>query len=345
MELNRRQTRVLVTVVDEFIATAMPVGSSKVAKKSGLSLSAASIRAMMADLKANGFLEQPHTSAGAVPTTLGLRYYLDNVFTLKDLDESDQALISSALGRSGMEVSAVLKDASRLLSRFSRQVSLVVTPAFDRVRWRRIDFVPLGGDMVMAILVLDGAIVQKRMIRLPENISGKDLSRYAEYLNNLFQDKTVLKAQIHILKELEQARNSLDDLSDKALELARKLLEQKDEQDFLVEGTSNLVANPEFSDIQTMRDLLGLLDERSNLLSLLTKTMREKGICISLGAELSLCDFEDFGVIASPYLVGNTPVGMVGVIGPRRMDYTYLAPMVDYTAQVLTRIFMQLGCR
>lgn len=342
MELNRRQIKILVTVVDEFIATALPVGSSKVAKKCGLSLSSASIRAHMAELKANGFLEQPHTSAGAVPTTMGLRYYLDNVFKLKTLDESEQALVNSALGRSGLEISSVLKEASRLLSGFSKQVSLVVTPAYDKVRWRRVEFVSLGGGVVMAILVLDGAIVQKRMIRLDENLSRQDLQRYADYLNRVFQDKTVLKAQIHILKELEQARNTLDELSGKALGLAKSILEQKSEQDFLVEGTSNLVANPEFSDVGTMRDLLFLLDERSSLLSLLTKTMRERGMTIFFGAELSISDFEDYGVIASPYRVGDIPVGMVGVIGPKRMDYNYLAPMVDYTAQVLTRIFMQL---
>lgn len=339
MALLPREREILALVVEGCAAQASPVGSKDVARRSGLGLSPATVRSVMADLKERGFLEQPHTSAGALPTAQGLRHYLDFSLPQSAPGRTEQELITGTLGQAGLEIEDILRQASRILASISRQASMVVAPSRDPARWKQIDFVSVGPGLVMALLVLQGGLVQKRLIRCEEDYSSDDLTAFGNYLNHLFADLTVEKAQTHILRELKEAGDALSTLSRSALALARDLMAEEDEREMFVEGASSLVGRPEFTDLAHMRGLLTFLEERGRLLSLLTRTMRERGITITLGQEANLEPVQDCGLVSSTYAVKGQPAGVVGVLGPMRMDYAYVVPVVDFTARVLTSMF------
>jgi heat-inducible transcriptional repressor len=342
MALLPREREILALVVEGCAAQATPVGSRDVARRSSLGLSPATVRSVMADLKERGFLEQPHTSAGSLPTAQGLRHYLDFSLPQSAPGRTEQELITGTLGQAGLEIEDILRQASRILASISRQASMVLAPSRDPARWKQIDFVSVGPGMVMALLVLQGGLVQKRLIRCEEDYSSDDLTAFGNYLNHLFADLTVEKAQAHILRELKEAGDALSTLSllsFRALALARDLMAEEDEREMFVEGASSLVGRPEFTDLEHMRGLLTFLEERGRLLSLLTRTMRERGITITLGREANLEPVQDCGLVSSTYAVKGQPAGVVGVIGPMRMDYAYVVPVVDFTARVLTSMF------
>ncbi len=339
MPLLPREREILALVVEGSVAQAGPVGSRTVAARSSFALSAASVRSIMADLKERGYLEQPHTSAGCLPTAQGLRHYLDFSLPQAAPGRTEQALITERLDQAGLEISDILRQASRLLATISRQASMVVAPIRDTARWKQIDFVPVGQGLVMALLVLQGGMVQKRLIRCDEDYSTDDLIAFGNYLNHLFADLSVEKAQAHILRELKEAGDAISTLSWRALALARDLMKDEEERELYVEGTSSLLGRPEFPDLGQMRELLTFLEERGRLLSLLTRTMRERGIAITLGREADLDAFQDCGLVSSAYQVKGQPAGVIGIIGPMRMNYAYVVPVVDFTARVLTTMF------
>ena len=338
MPLDAREHTVLTTIVDQYIADAAPVGSRAVARISGLTLSAASIRNTMADLTDNGFLDQPHTSAGRVPTAKAFRYYLDTVLQRPALAESDRMLIEEHLGSAGLELTDILRHASKLLSSFSRQVSMVLAPAKDDVRWRHIDFTLVSPGLVMAVLVLEGGLVQNRLVEAEPGLTLDDLTTFGNYLNHHYTGRTLGEVRASLVSELDGARRRLKGMYRRALHLARDAFAADLERDFFFDGASNLPGQPEFADLDNMRELLHLLEERTRLLELLDRTMEGGRIKVSLGRETRLAGCPDYGLIASPFGGGEHSLGVVGVIGPLRMDYSRVVPLVDYTARLLSRV-------
>lgn len=338
MTLDDREHTVLTTIVGQYIADAAPVGSRAVARISGLALSPASIRNTMADLTDSGFLDQPHTSAGRVPTAKAFRYYLDTVLKRPALAESDRRLIEDHLGSAGLELTDILRQASRLLSSFSRQVSMVLAPAKDDVRWRHIDFALVSPGLVMAVLVLDGGLVQNRLVEAEPGLTQDDLVAFGNYLNHHYTGRTLGEVRTSLLSELDGARRRLKGMYRRALRLARDAFAADVERDFFFDGASNLPGQPEFADLSNMRELLHLLEERTRLLELLDRTMEGGRVKVSLGRETRLEGCPDYGLIASPFGGGETSRGVVGIIGPLRMDYARVVPLVDYTARMLSQV-------
>jgi len=336
--LDAREHTVLTTIVDQYIAEATPVGSRSVARISGLALSPASIRNTMADLTDTGYLDQPHTSAGRVPTAKAFRYYLDTVLRQPVLAEDDRRLIEDHLGSAGLELTDILRQASRLLSSFSRQVSMVLAPAKDDVRWRHIDFALVSPGLVMAVLVLEGGLVQNRLVEAEPGLTQDDLTTFGNYLNHHYTGRTLGEVRANLVRELDGARRRLKGMYRRALRLARDAFASDLERDFFFDGTVNLPGQPEFADLGNMRELLHLLEERTRLLELLDRTMEGGRIKVSLGRETKLDVGPDYGFIASPYGGGEHSRGVVGIIGPLRMDYARVVPLVDYTARMLSQV-------
>jgi heat-inducible transcriptional repressor len=336
MRLSEREIQVLTTIVEHYVQTAVPAGSRTVSRKSGLNLSAASIRNTMADLTELGFLEQPHTSAGRVPTALAFRFYLDTVLGAPMLGEPEQRLIREHLGSAGLELSDLLRRSSRLLSGFSNQISMVLAPAHEDVRWRRIEFVAVSPGLVMAILILQGGLLQNRLIKVEQEITPDDLVRFGNYLNHFFTGKTLTEVRLQVLRELSGARERMDLIYRRALSLARSAFEAESEREVFIEGTTSVLIRPEFTDIENMRDLLRLLEDRSRLLELLDRTIEGGRIRITLGQEVQMEELRDYGLVSSPY--GEEGRGVLGVIGPLRMDYAKVVPLVDFTARMLTEL-------
>ncbi len=340
MPLLDREQAVLTTIIEAYVASAAPVGSRAVSKLSPLGLSPASIRNIMADLTDAGYLAQPHTSAGRVPTAQAFRFYLDTVMRLAPVSAHDQRRIADDLSTAGHDVGDMLRRASRLLSGLSLQVAMVVAPNESSARWKRIDFSLLNAGLVMVLLVLQGGLVRTRIIETDPDVTADDLVSYANYLNHLFADLTVAQARTRLVAEMEQARRTLDDLCRRALTMAQRAFEQQREAacEVIVDGTPNILSQPEFTDAEHVRELMRVLEERTILLELLDKTANELKTVITIGDESDRTVLAELGVITAPYGTGGLPLGAIGVIGPLRMDYAKLVPVVNCTAAALTRL-------
>jgi heat-inducible transcriptional repressor len=333
--LIQRELEVLTAIVEDYIAKAQPVGSRTVSK-GAMRLSPASIRNTMADLTDKGYLEQPHTSAGRIPTAKAFRLYLDQVMRLRPLAGAVKEMMSSSLGQAGLEIDDILRRASRVLSSVSKQVCMVVAPRHALARWRQIDFVLLRPGLVMAILVLQGGLVQKRLVTADDSITADNLVHFGNYLNHHFQNLTVAEVRTRIIAEMAAAERELSTLTGRALLLAVDTFANAEAPQMYVEGTLNMFSQPEFSDVASMREVLGALEDRTRLLEVLDKTMEEYRTVVMLGEEAQAAGVTGCGLVSSPYGGQGTPLGAVSVIGPLRMDYAEVVPLVDYTAQLIT---------
>jgi len=338
MPLQEREREVLITILESYIKDAAPVGSRSVAKLSNLNLSPASIRNIMADLTDKGYLEQPHTSAGRVPTAQAFRFYLNAGMRPQPVGETEKRRIAANMGSAGMEIGAVLKQASKTLSDFSLQVGMVIAPRHADAMWKRIEFALIKPGLVMTILILQGGMVLQRLIVASKDVTGDDLVKYGNYLNHMFQDLTVAEVRAKLAAEVKRAEKRLGEMYLDALRLAMEAFQGENAPELIVDGAANILAHPEFSDITHMREVLSVLEERSRLLELLDKTMDEFKTVIIIGEESDMAGLSDFGMISSPYGSKERPLGAVGLLGPLRMDYAKLVPVVNYTAAILTKM-------
>jgi heat-inducible transcriptional repressor len=292
----------------------------------------------MADLSERGLLSQPHTSAGRVPTTKAFRYYLDSILTISPLPLEEQQRISKTLEEVGPDLPQTLSQASKILSSLSNQISMVLTPRKSLVRWQQIDFILLRPGLVMSVLVLDGGLIQNKVIQVDKDITADELIKYSNFLNDSFQGRTLYQVREEILEQMKKAHLEFEHLYKKALKLAQDTFEANNRQVF-VEGTINLLEGEDLSDINAMRDLFKILEEKSKLLQLLDKTIESRGLNIILGEEQNLEELQEYSVISSPYSIKDDTLGVVSVIGPMRMDYSKVIPTVDLMAKILSQIF------
>ncbi|NJB69444.1 heat-inducible transcriptional repressor [Desulfobaculum xiamenense] len=338
MPLSTRETTVLTTIVEDYISKAQPLGSRHVARRCGLGLSAASIRNTMADLTDKGFLEQPHTSAGRIPTPLAFRLYLDTVLTPPEITPQERAVIRTGLDNAGLELDDILRQCSRLLATLSQQVSMVLAPAHADVRWRSLDFVPVRKGLVMAVLVMEGDMVEHRLVSVENHVTRDDLTAFSNFLNHHYAGMTLTEARAHILVDLEYAQRRLDRLYHQALRLARDTFEPGAKRDFFFDGTAHVLTQPEFANAETMRQLLHMLEERSRLLDLLDGTIDAGRTTITFARHDAPEGANPYGLISAPFGAADESKGALGIIGPLRMDYARILPVVDFTARMLTEL-------
>ena len=338
MSLTEREREVLTTIVESHIANAAPVSSRSVARQSRLDLSPASIRGVMADLTEAGWLEQPHTSAGRVPTKAAFRFYLDDVMRLRPLPDQQKERIASHLLDAGLDVGDMLKEASRILSGHSLQIGVASAPRHSHILWKRIEFALVKPGLVMAVLIMQGGLVFKRLIAVGGDVTPDDLVKYGNCLNHMFRDMTLSQARTKLAKEVQNAEERINRLYFRALALAAETFKAEAEPEIITDGASNALSQPEFADLEQIRDLLSVLEDRSRLLELLDKTMDEFKTVIIIGGEEGADDMGALGVISCPYGSGDHPLGALGVLGPLRMDYAKLVPVVNYTAGILSKM-------
>jgi heat-inducible transcriptional repressor len=323
-------------IVQAYIEHAAPVGSRYVAKQSTLKLSAASMRNIMADLTEKGYLHQPYTSAGRVPTDKAFRFYVDTVLSPALLPENTQQDIKEALGQAGLEFSNILEHASKLISAQSSQVGVAVAPKRSMIRLKRIDLVLVRTGLVMAIAIFNGGVVHNKLLPVEPKVTGDDLIKYANYLNEKFQDRTIEEIKRDILQEMEQAETRFNALYAKALSLARDAFANNNDREVFLDGTLNVLDHLEGKDVSSMRDLLEFLEHRSSLLELVDKLASNEGLIVTFGTEFYGPELGQWGLISSPYQVQGQKLGVVGTIGPIHMDYSRLMPMVDTIAKMLS---------
>lgn len=332
MILSKRETAVLTAVVETYVETAQPVSSGSLA--AALGLSPASLRATMAALTEKEYLLQPHTSAGRIPTVVAFRYYLDQVLTLGPLSRREQSRLHEHILPGEGDLTQVLRRAVRSISSLTRQVCVVMAPRQELARWRQIDFVLLRPGMIMAVLVMQGGLISNRLLQMDERLSADDLVRYGNYLNSLFEGRTTQDVRGEIERQLASVRKTLDAYR-KAWELAAQALAEEEQPEVFVGGASHLTDQPEFMELETIQEFLRLIEERSRLLELLDKTSAGQSVSVSLTQDVP--GLAGCSLVASPYSAFASNHGTLAVLGPVRMNYARIVPMVDFAAQILSQ--------
>lgn len=338
--LPHRSGRILATVVREYIHTGEPVASVVIARRGTLGVSSATVRNVLARLEEQGFVRQPHTSAGRVPTDRGYRFYVD--LLLENRRGSERPDVADAIREAAHDepsLEGVLSHVSHVLSIESHHVGFAVAPATDDQRLRKIEFVSLEGPRILVVTLADGGQVTQKVVDAGEPLSPEELRRAAEYINSQFAGLPMEQVQAQILARLQEARGLYDRLMTRAFDLARRALEHRARRHAIfVEGTASLLGDAQQSSemsLQTLRTLVEMIEEKQRLVRLLEEYLHAPGLAVVIGAEHSLADLKPFSLVAASYLDGRGG-GSLGVIGPTRMRYSRAISLVESAARAVT---------
>ena len=334
--LNDRTQHLLKVLVESYISDGQPLGSRTLAKLSELDVSPATVRNVMADLEEFGFVESPHTSAGRVPTTKGYRLFVDTMLNVQPLTTDVVSQLVENLNPK-QSVNGLVESASGLLSDLTSMAGVVTIPKHERAEFRQIEFLPLSDQRVLAILVMNRQEVQNRILHTDREYSESELLQAANYLNELCAGQDLVVARQRILDELDHVREHMNDLMRSAVEMGEKLFSESDAEksDYVVVGQTNLMEYDELSDIEKLRGLFEAFGQKREFLSLLDSCIFAQGIKIFIGQESGYKVLDGCSVITSPYTVDKETLGVLAVVGPTRMSYERVIPIVDLTAKLL----------
>jgi heat-inducible transcriptional repressor len=339
-ELDERARDIFRRVVETYLETGEPVGSRTVSR-GGVALSPASIRNTMQDLTELGLLAAPHTSAGRLPTHAGLRLFVDGLMELGDIADADKDNIESRLAGRGMSFEDALNEASQLLSGLAGGAGVVVTPVRD-AGVKHVEFVALSPDQALAVMVFDDGAVENRLMRTPAGVTPAALQEASNFLNTRLRGHTLGEAMAEMGQELAEARAALNEAAARLVEdgLAAWSGGETQNRALIVRGRANLLDDAAArEDLERVRQLFDDLEQKEQLIGLLDNVREAEGVRIFIGAETRLFSLSGSALIAAPYMTGRQKVlGAIGVIGPARLNYARVIPLVDYTARVLGRM-------
>jgi heat-inducible transcriptional repressor len=336
MELSDRAKRVLHAVIDSYVQTGAPVGSSLLAKAYDFQVSSATLRNIMAELEELGLLTHPHTSAGRVPTDRGYRYYIDTLISYeKDPASLQEQIVQTPALQSG-EIHQLMEEASQFLAKLSRHTGVIVAPAEPEGRYKHIEFVRLRGSQVLIIFVTNTGTVLNKLVELDESIPQQELNAFSTYLDEELEHRTLSEVRQRLIERLREEKAGFARLFEQTYRASREVREQEGEKVF-IGGASQIFDSPEFADIEKIRTLFRAFEDKYKLVKLLDKTAVAKGIKVFVGSENPFFEMQGCSLVVSNYQAGNV-VGALGVIGPVRMQYRQVIQVVDYTSKLLSRI-------
>jgi len=341
--LNERSREIFRRIVESYLATGEPVGSRNLARVLQTPLSPASVRNVMSDLEHLGLIWAPHTSAGRMPTELGLRFFVDALMQIGDINENDRRAIESqvASSRTSSSLETVLTEASQMLSGLTRSAGVVLT-AKANVRLKHIEFVRLEPERALAVLVAEDGQVENRVLNIPPGLPTSALTEAGNYLNSRIAGKALQDVRAEIEKAIEEGRAELDLLTQKIIAngIASWSGGDQDERQLIVRGHANLLEDLKaVEDLERVRSLFDALETKRGVIDLLGRAERADGVRIFIGSENKLFSLSGSSTIVAPYRDGaGRIVGVLGVIGPTRLNYARVIPMVDYTAKMVSRV-------
>ncbi|CAA6604803.1 Heat-inducible transcription repressor HrcA [Rhodospirillaceae bacterium LM-1] len=339
-QLNERSREIFRNIVDAYVQTGEPVGSRTLSRRAGLPLSPASIRNVMADLEDLGLIYAPHTSAGRMPTEAGLRLYVSGLLEVGRLAPEERLAIEARCANLGRSVEQTLNEAISTLSGLARCASLVVAPKTD-LGFRHLEFVPIGAGRALVVMVTEQGLVENRIIEVPAHLPPSSLVEAGNYLSSRLAGRTFQEAGQEILEELAQHKVQLDELTSKVVEAGLAVWGGEPKTgSLLVRGQAHLLENVgALADLERIRTLFEALETKEHMLKLLDVANNGQGVQIFVGAQNELFGLAGCSMIVAPYQNSREQiVGAIGVIGPTRLNYARIIPLVDYTAQVVGRL-------
>lgn len=335
--LNERAQRVLRALVEQHIRDGQPVGSRTLSKTTELALSPATIRNVMSDLEEAGYLRAPHTSAGRVPTDLGYRLFVDNLLEVRPLDNDTLGSLSDIIESNRPTQLELVEQVSSFLSGITQMAGLVTLPRSEHTRLRHIEFLPLSGRRVLAILVIEEE-VQNRVLYTDRDYTAAELEQATNFLNAQFAGKEISQVRRDLRAELNSTRESMNEIMRDVVSMADAAITetQSDHDEFVVAGQTNLMNFEELSSVQKLKALFDEFTQKRDIFHLLERCIQAEGVQIFIGRESGYEVFDEVSVVTAPFGARDNIVGVLGVIGPTRMAYERIIPIVDVTSKILT---------
>jgi heat-inducible transcriptional repressor len=334
--LNERSKQVLCAVIQCYINSPGPVGSRAVTKKFSFGLSSATIRNIMSDLEEMGFLHQPHTSAGRVPTDIGYRFFVDTIKEEKTNNGKDLLLeLNKKMELLKKDINYFLDEASRMLSFMSHYIGITMSPDTELTTLTKVELLKYRKNQAAVILITDEGLIRNKMVSIDDDITQKDLNRMSEYINSEFAGHTLSDIRKRIILELAKEKFVCDKLIAEAVRIFTDIFSSAS-SNIYVSGLSEVLALPDFCDVERIRELLKTIEDKQTILKLLDKIADSEGTQVFIGSENPVDEMKKYSLIVSRYSEGNRPIGAIGIIGPRRMNYQKTISIVDMTASYIT---------
>ncbi|MFQ5596923.1 MAG: heat-inducible transcriptional repressor HrcA [Nitrospiria bacterium] len=342
MKLNERSKQVLKEIVVSYIKTALPIGSQAITKGYDFGVGPATIRKIMADLEEEGYLTHPHTSSGRMPTEKGYRFYIDNLLQEETFLRHKGKIIQKAEKLVKREdASTLMQDTSKLLSELTHYIAIVTTPTFSSARIKHIEFIRIRTNCIMAIAVSEAGFVQNKFFDVTKDIPQKELNRISDYLNGLYKGATFFEIRKKLKTQMAKMKDLYDHLHSEAFDLTRQAINSvsgEEESEIYMDGDVHILDLPDFADYKVMKDLLKAVKKKKAIVQLLDKFIGSEGVQVFIGAENRLLGNHQCSLVVSKYKQGDRVLGALGVIGPTRMDYSKVIPVVEATANKVSKL-------
>lgn len=339
MQLDDRKYLILQAIIDDYITTAMPVGSRTISRKSGVGYSPATIRNEMSDLEELGYLAQPHTSAGRIPSNKAYRLYVDHLIKTVKLNPDERERIHEHLVDKSRRVEGVIRSAADVLSDATKYTSVIVAPKLGTLRIKHVQLVPVAEKTALMIIVTNAGIVKDAMIRVPEGLDADDLYSISRVLTQNLADKpleAVRQAFAEMLRDAADHRRLLGE----ALQVIEQKLESEDQSDIIIGGSANLLGYPEYSDVNKARSFLAVLESKDTICKVLSRNGGME-ITIRIGPENQVPALNDCSIVTASYRVGDHSNGTLGIIGPTRMNYNRVISVLDFMGRALSDVLSE----
>ncbi|MBE3553513.1 MAG: heat-inducible transcription repressor HrcA [Thermicanus sp.] len=339
--LSERKKTILQAIVENYIREAEPVGSRKIAKQADIPFSPATIRNEMSDLEEMGYLEQPHASAGRIPSQKGYRYYVDHMMQPQEIKAEELENIRVLFQKHYLEFDQAIRQTAHILSELTHYTVIVLGPEIFQTQLRYLQIIPLEGRKAVAILVTDTGKVENRLVDIPESVSTEQIERLVQMVNERLRGTTIAELQAKLFTEFADAMKRNLTHYEEIQRLISQLLIPKQEDRLILEGKSQILAQPEFRDVDKVRNLLELLDEDEKVIRLFHG--KGKGVLVRIGKENNHESIEDCSIVSATYEAGNNAVGTIGILGPVRMDYSRVMGILKIISLEISDVFSRFN--
>ena len=326
------------SIVETYLKDGRPVSSNRISQKSKLSMSSATVRNIMAKLEGLGFLHQPHTSAGRIPTDEGLRFYVNSMFDEEMLPKRPVELLTKEFAVEEADFNSLLSQVSKTLSDYTDNLGFVISPSISKVNFRHLRFIKISEEKVMVILVTTSKLVLTEVVKAKDYYTQVELDNSSRYINENFRGKSLFSAQEYLLKEVPKFKMRFEDIIQKLLSLLQAYMSQQDtEGKLFLEGTSKLLMNPDIFEKKNLHSLLKNFEEKARLTKLLSDIISLDRVKVLIGSELNIPNISDCSIILSHYGYDSQVLGSLGVLGPKRIPYKKIIPLVESVAKKLSK--------
>ena len=343
--MTERKKRILQAVTDDYISTAEPVGSRTIARRYNLGISPATIRNEMADLEENGYLEQPHASAGRIPSDKGYRFYVDMIMMTKDLSPREKTGIKRELEKRRREIEGLMQYTARIMADLTQYTALIFCPRLKNNIVKHLELIPLGEADALVVLVMSPGFVETRVVDLPTPVSKEDLAQVGRYLNERLKGLTIGSIKTSLLREMQRELKRYSNILEGAMELLVRSLEADYRERVYLEGTVNLLEHPEFKEIEKAKPVLNILSEGGTLFEALVDILNRGGVKAVIGRENPQEEMKRCSLVGASYEVHGRIAGGLGLLGPTRMDYSRAMALVGFMAECLSEILTEMDSR